>query len=146
MSSAKNWRMVTVIMWTRKCRIWLTKTCTRLAPTAETTEKEQAGATAAIKDVEHFESCRQKTIDTRESATASLRNLGFEILPSAANFVFAKPPSSLKAEDLYLQLKEQGVLVRYFNKPRISDYLRITIGTTEDMDILLAHLTAMVKS
>ena len=107
---------------------------------------EQAGATAAIKDVEHFESCRQKTIDTRESATASLRNLGFEILPSAANFVFAKPPSSLKAEDLYLQLKEQGVLVRYFNKPRISDYLRITIGTTEDMDILLAHLTAMVKS
>lgn len=107
---------------------------------------EQSGATAAIKDVAYFDSCRQKTIDTREAATISLQNMGFVVLPSSANFVFAKPPSRVSAEQLYLLLKEKGVLVRYFNKPRISDYLRITIGTNDEMDVLLKHLSAMIKA
>jgi len=105
---------------------------------------EQNGAAAAIKDVDHFESCRQKIIVTRKAATASLESIGFKVLPSSTNFVFAKPPNSVNAETLYLKLKEQGVLVRYFNKPRLSDYLRITIGTDEDMAVLIERLEAVM--
>ena len=107
---------------------------------------EQSGATAAINDKEHFDTCRNKIIATRERATLALEAIGFDVLPSSANFVFAKPPEVAKAEDLYLQLKEQGVLVRYFNKPRISEYLRISIGTDEEMDILIERLTAILKA
>ena len=107
---------------------------------------EQEGATAAMRDVTHFDNCRQKVIDTREKVTALLMGVGFEVLPSSANFVFAKPPSKFCAEDLYLALKEQGVLVRYFNKPRISEYLRISIGTDEEMDVLLQRLTAIMNA
>lgn len=107
---------------------------------------EQRGATAAIKDVEYFDSCRQKIIDTRVTTTASLESLGFEVLPSSANFVFAKPPSDFRAEGLYALLKEEGVLVRFFNKPRISDFLRITIGTDEEMSVLIAHLKSEMQS
>lgn len=105
---------------------------------------EQSGATAAIKDVAYFESCRQKIIDTRQAATVSLESLGFKVLPSSTNFLFAKSPNKVSAETLYLALKEQGVLVRYFNKPRLSDYLRITIGTDEEMAILIERLKAIM--
>jgi histidinol-phosphate aminotransferase len=107
---------------------------------------ELSGATAAVKDVEYFETCRQKIIATRESATVSLEKLGFEVLPSSANFVFAKPPSASSAEYLYAELKERGVLVRYFNKPRIFEYLRISIGTDEEMDILIEQLKLILKA
>lgn len=106
---------------------------------------EQSGATAAIKDVTYFEDCRQKIIKTRQAATISLENIGFKVLPSNANFLFAKPPNNVIAEVLYQQLKEQGVLVRYFNKPRISDYLRITIGTDAEMAIFLQRLKAIIS-
>ena len=101
---------------------------------------ELSGATAAVKDIEYFDSCRQKIIATREAATVSLGELGFEVLPSSANFVFAKPPSTSSAEYLYTELKERGVLVRYFNKPRVSEYLRISIGTDEEMEVLIGQL------
>jgi histidinol-phosphate aminotransferase len=103
---------------------------------------EQAGAAAAIRDVPYFEECRAKIIATREQAEASLTALGFSVLPSGSNFIFAKPPEGQSAEALYLSLKEQGILVRYFNKPRISDYLRITIGTDAEMQKLLDCLKA----
>ncbi|RVU82745.1 histidinol-phosphate transaminase [Leucothrix sargassi] len=104
---------------------------------------EQLGATAAIKDREYFESSCQKIIDTRTRTTEALTEMGFDVLPSASNFVFAKPPAGQLAEDIYLSLKAGGVLVRYFNKPRISEYLRITIGTDEEMDTLLDRLKAV---
>jgi len=107
---------------------------------------EQSGATAAINDVAHFEDCRHKIIHTRENTTAALVNIGFKVLPSSANFVFAKPPAGVSAESLYLELKEQGVLVRYFNKPRISEYLRITIGTDDEMDVLMTHLNLIISA
>jgi histidinol-phosphate aminotransferase len=69
-----------------------------------------------------------------------LTELGFSVLPSAANFVFARPPAG-NAEALYLALKQRGVLVRYFNKPRINEYLRITIGTDAEMQTFL-HVLA----
>ena len=106
---------------------------------------ELCGATAAMEDVEYFDSCRQKIIATREAATVYLEELGFEVLPSSANFVFAKPPSTSNAEYLYKELKEKGVLVRYFNKPRISEYLRISIGTDEEMAILIGQLKLILE-
>ncbi|MGB1309861.1 MAG: histidinol-phosphate transaminase [Leucothrix sp.] len=105
---------------------------------------EQQGAMAAMNDREHFDQCRQKIIITREVTTTSLEALGFEVLTSRANFVFAKPPAGVSAENLYLSLKEQGVLVRYFNKPRIADYLRITIGTDAEMAVLIECLNDII--
>jgi len=107
---------------------------------------EQAGAVAAIKDKAHFAGCCRKIIATRQKTTDSLKSLGFEVPPSSANFVFAKPPIGSNAEALYLALKEQGVLVRYFNKPRISDYLRISIGTDEEMDVFIERLKAVLAN
>ena len=98
---------------------------------------EQVGATLAVQDREYFESCCEKIIATREASTEALEGLGFNVLPSKANFIFAKPPEGKSAEATYLALREKGVLVRYFNKPRISEYLRITIGTDEEMQQLI---------
>lgn len=94
---------------------------------------EQAGAVAAMKDREYFQSSCEKIIATREATAQTLTEMGFAVLPSSSNFVFAKPPSGKSAESIYLSLKGKGVLVRYFNKPRISEYLRISIGTDEEM-------------
>ncbi|MDD5392496.1 MAG: histidinol-phosphate transaminase [Thiothrix sp.] len=91
-----------------------------------------AGAAAAMRDREYFEATRQKIIRTREATVQKLSALGFTVLSSAANFVFARPPEG-NAEAVYLELKKRGVLVRYFNKPRINEYLRITIGTDYEM-------------
>jgi histidinol-phosphate aminotransferase len=101
---------------------------------------EQVGATLAVQDREYFESCCEKIIATREASTEALEGLGFNVLPSKANFIFAKPPEGKSAEATYLALREKGVLVRYFNKPRISEYLRITIGTDEEMQQLIECL------
>lgn len=97
-----------------------------------------AGAAASIKDTTHFQENCSKIIKTRDRVSVELSDLGFSVLPSKANFVFAKPDKN--AEQLYLDLKENGVLVRYFNAPRIAGFLRITIGTDEEMDIFLEKL------
>ena len=101
------------------------------------------GATASIKDVSHFKETCQKIIETREATTTKLEEMGFHVLPSNANFIFAKHPD-YDAKTLYLKLKENGVLVRYFDKPRISDFLRITLGTNEEMAIFLEKLTELM--
>ena len=106
-----------------------------------------AGGAAAMADKSHFEECCKKIISTRERVTDALTALGFKVLPSKANFVFARPDHSKinnKAEALYLGLKDKGVLVRYFNKPRINDYLRITIGTDDEMDVFLDNLSTII--
>lgn len=100
------------------------------------------GASAAIADKEHFAKTREKIITTRARISDELKKLDFEVLPSSANFVFAKPRKH-DAEKLYLDLKEQGVLVRYFNAPRIAGYLRITIGTDNEMDVFLQKLKSL---
>ncbi len=101
------------------------------------------GATAAMQDQAYFAQLCQSIIKTRTTTITSLQELGFQVLPSAANFVFTRPPAG-NAETLYLALKEQGVLVRHFKKPRIQEYLRITIGTDEEMQILLSKLKFLV--
>lgn len=101
------------------------------------------GATAAIQDQAYFVGLCQSIINTRTTTITHLQELGFHVLPSAANFVFTRPPAG-NAEALYLALKEQGVLVRHFKKPRIQEYLRITIGTDEEMQTLLSKLKVLV--
>jgi histidinol-phosphate aminotransferase len=88
----------------------------------------QAGATASVLDTEYFEQTRQQVIDLRTSLTAELTALGYKVLPSHANFVFARPKDG-DASVVADALREQGIIVRHFDKPRIADYLRITIGT-----------------
>jgi len=87
-----------------------------------------AGATAAIEDVEYFETTRNAVVRSRDALTTGLQSLGFEVLPSAANFVFARHPARSGA-DLAAGLRATNIIVRHFNKPRISDFLRITVGT-----------------
>lgn len=104
---------------------------------------ELAGAAAALHDYTHFKANCTKIIETREQTTKFLKKLGFKVLPSAANFVFASPPQG-NAEEIYLALKQRGVLVRFFNKPRIKNFLRISIGTDEEMAVLSNHLYELV--
>ncbi|MFC6978130.1 pyridoxal phosphate-dependent aminotransferase [Microbulbifer taiwanensis] len=102
-------------------------------------------AAAAIDDSAHLADCCGKVIATRESTVQALRELDFDVVPSKANFVLARPPGP-GAEALYLALRERGILVRYFNKPRISEYLRISIGTDEEMDALLRNCEEIIGS
>lgn len=103
-----------------------------------------AAAKAAFEDTEYFNSTRNKIIATRERTCAELSDLGFDVIPSAANFIFAEP-SGISAAEVFKKLREQGVLVRYFDKPRINNRLRISIGTDEEMDKLTKTLKAILK-
>jgi histidinol-phosphate aminotransferase len=88
------------------------------------------GAAAAFEDRAYFEETCRKVIDSREQVVAELTARGFEVLPSAANFIFARHPQQ-DAGELAVKLREQGVIVRHFKQPRIAQFLRITIGTPE---------------
>jgi histidinol-phosphate aminotransferase len=78
-------------------------------------------------------------IRSREALVAGLQGLGFEVLPSATNFVFARHPDH-KGADLHAGLRAKNILVRHFNKPRISEFLRITVGTDAQCAQLLTAL------
>ena len=95
-----------------------------------------AGAKAAIEDASYYEDMNKKVADTRERTVKVLTELGFTILPSSANFVFIKHSKTSGAQ-LFAKLREGGVLVRHFNKNRIADFLRISIGTDDEMDKFL---------
>ena len=102
-----------------------------------------AGATAAIEDEAYFETSRNAVIRTRDALTAGLQKLGFEVLPSAANFVFVRHPGH-KGADLAAGLRAKNILVRHFNKTRISDFLRITVGTDQQCAQLLTACRELV--
>lgn len=93
-------------------------------------------AEAAIEDVEYFAACTKAIQEVRAYTVEELNKRGFIVLPSSANFVFAKP-DRMGGEAYYQKLKEKGVLVRHFAQDRIRDYVRITIGTKEQMQALL---------
>jgi len=92
-----------------------------------------AGASAAVSDTEYYEKINNRVTAVRERVSASLRDTGFDVLPSSANFLFIKPPG-INGADFFTKLREHGILVRHFNKERIKDFLRVTIGTDEEMD------------
>ena len=104
-----------------------------------------AGAIAAIEDESYFKQSCEKIITTRDTLTRFLEDNGFEVIPSAANFVFTRH-TQMRAEDIANQLREQAIIVRYFNKPRIDQYLRITIGTEEENTQLCRALTDILKT
>ncbi len=89
------------------------------------------GATAAIEDQPYFEKTRDAVVRTRGVMTNGLEQLGFQVLPSAANFIFAKHPARDGAE-LAAALREKNIIVRHFKKERIDQYLRITVGTDDE--------------
>ena len=101
-----------------------------------------AGA-ASARDREYFQETVGKIIRTRERVSARLRSLGFTFEDSAANFLFVTHPE-IPAVKLFEALKEEGIYVRYFRQPRIDNYLRITIGTDEEMDALIRFLEGMI--
>lgn len=103
-----------------------------------------AGATAAIEDEAYFETSRNAVIRTRDTLTAELQTLGFEVLPSAANFVFARHPGH-KGADLASGLRAKNIIVRHFNRPRIADFLRITVGTDQQCAQLLTACRELVQ-
>lgn len=98
-----------------------------------------AGAAAAFEDQAYFTHTCQLVIDSREALVAELQQLGFEVLPSAANFVFARHPQQ-DAAALAAGLREHGVIVRHFKQARIAQFLRISIGTSEQNQALLDAL------
>ncbi|MDN5620966.1 MAG: histidinol-phosphate transaminase [Psychrobacter sp.] len=99
----------------------------------------QAGATASVLDTEYFEQTRQQVIDLRTSLTEELTTLGYKVLPSHANFIFARPKDG-NASAVASALRDQGIIVRHFDKPRINEYLRITVGTAEQHERLIDAL------
>ena len=94
---------------------------------------------AAFADAEYFDRTRRKIMETRERTAQRLRELGFVMGDSRTNFLFVTHPHR-DAGELFEALKQAGIYVRHWNKPRISDYLRITIGTDEEMDTLIEFL------
>ena len=100
----------------------------------------QAGAIASLEDEAYFQQSRARVIEGRERLNRGLVKLGFEVLPSGANFVFARHPAH-EGATLATALRQRAVIVRHFSAPRISDYLRITVGTDEQIDRLLSALS-----
>lgn len=104
-----------------------------------------AGAVASVEDEAYFQtSCRQ-VIAMRDALTADMTALGFEVLPSAANFIFARHPQHDAAE-LVAQLRERSIIVRHFKQARIEQFLRITIGNPVQNTLLLAALSELVAT
>ncbi|MBO1923641.1 histidinol-phosphate transaminase [Thiomicrorhabdus sp. 6S3-12] len=101
------------------------------------------GASASFADEEYFQDACQKIINTRETLVSAMSGMGFKVIPSAANFIFASHPNK-DAEEIALALRERKIIVRYFNKPRIDQYLRITIGTDAENDALIAALKEII--
>ena len=94
---------------------------------------------ASIRDEAYFRETCRKVAATRDRAADELRALGFEVTPSLANFLFATHPKKA-ASEIFSALREKGIFIRYFKLPRIDNHLRITVGTDEQMDALIAAL------
>lgn len=104
-----------------------------------------AAGTACVENDEYnTDNCR-RIIETREWTRKQLEDLGFEVTPSKTNFLFARH-AAISGEDLYLKLKEQGILIRHFSVERIKDYNRITIGTREDMETVTEKIRKILKA
>lgn len=100
-----------------------------------------SGAAAALYDIEHFEKTSGDIIKTREETSRALEDMGLSVLPSSANFIFVKMPYAKAA---FKHLREKDILVRYFEDGRTSDYLRVTIGTPEQMRYFIEIMRGIV--
>lgn len=100
-------------------------------------------ASAVLKDEKYFRECCDKVIKTREWSAEEFKKLGFEFPESSSNFVFVTHPK-VNANDIYKALRERGILVRHFSIPRIDNYLRISIGTDDEMKALFSALKDII--
>lgn len=100
-------------------------------------------ASAILKDEDYFRECCKKVTDTREWSVKEFKALGFNVLESAANFVFVSH-NTINANDIFRELRERKILVRHFSNKRIDNYLRVSIGTDDEMKALFAALKEIV--
>lgn len=98
---------------------------------------------AALEGKDYYDRIIYDIIQARECAAQKMREMGFDLTESRGNFLFAKH-ANLSGIELYLGLKSRGILVRHFKKPRIDDYIRITVGTPRQMDVMLCALKEML--
>jgi histidinol-phosphate aminotransferase len=103
-----------------------------------------AAGTAAVKDEEYFRTTCRQVAETREKTAEHLKTLGFSVLPSSSNFLFVSHPK-VAAAQLQQQLRERGILVRHFHQPRIENFLRVSIGTREDMNTFCQTMAELVN-
>ncbi len=103
----------------------------------------QRAALAALEDPGYFQQACLRVVASRERLSAAMGQLGFQVLPSAANFILARHPAR-PARELFAALRARGIIVRYFDRPRIDDYLRITVGTDAQCDELLSALAELL--
>ncbi len=103
-----------------------------------------AACAASLADTEYHDRTVRLVVEERERLRRALEGLGMTVLPSGSNFLFAGR-AAVPAGEIYARLKEEGVLVRYWNRPRISDFCRITVGTPQDDDILLEKLKKILS-
>lgn len=103
-----------------------------------------AGAIEAIRDEAYFEKTRQMVINTRMRVSTKLSELGFKVIDSCANFIFISH-KKVGAHNIFKSLKEQGILVRYFNKARIDNFLRVSIGTDSEMDEFIKAIEEILE-
>ena len=108
------------------------------------TRMTAAAGYAALCDNDYYMRNCRTVMENRAYTTEALRGLGFEVLPSLTNFVFAKT-ERMSGEALYSELKRRGILVRHFSKPEITDYNRITIGTKEQMEAFIATVKTILE-
>lgn len=102
-------------------------------------------AVAALKDNDYFEKTRHAIIDTRTWSIDALRQRHFDVLPSSANFIFARPTTRLAVE-VFNALRDQGIVVRYFNTPGLNEWLRISVGTDDEMQQLINALDGILPA
>ena len=103
-----------------------------------------AAGIGSLDDNDYFYHCLDAICENRTSAAKELKDVGFELTESKANFLFARHPQ-ISDKELYEKLKARGVLIRHFDAPRIKDYNRITVGTAEQMNILLKNIRAILE-
>ena len=103
-----------------------------------------AAGSACIDSQNYYDENCKKIMATREFTKTELQKLGFSVLPSKANFIFAQSPL-IDGGELYLKLKEKGVLIRHFTSERIKNFNRITIGTSEEMQIFIEKVKEIME-
>ena len=101
-------------------------------------------AVASLSDEDYFKATVEKVKATRDRTAEKMRELGFNVLDSETNFLFAQH-EKISAKEIFTYLRENGIFVRYFNKPRIDNFLRITIGTDEEMELMIEKLSEICK-
>jgi histidinol-phosphate aminotransferase len=97
----------------------------------------QAAGKAAVLDAPYYESINRAIVRTRGRVSASLSDLGFEALPSSANFLFIRHPR-FAGKEIFTRLRERDILVRHWDRDRIRDFLRVSIGTDDEMDVFIS--------